>query len=138
VVTANGDDLTDTSDPSRVIMRQIVGSFHEYEKARLVAKLKAARDAKKALTGKCGGRKSYVESNPELVAAKALRATPHVAAQARSRAGRTRLRHPARPPLFGKRRPIDAGRVKGVDVAKQAKPGDSARKVRTARRGTFF
>jgi hypothetical protein len=32
VVTAAGDDLTDTSDPSRVIMRQIVGSFAEYEK----------------------------------------------------------------------------------------------------------
>jgi hypothetical protein len=37
VVTASGNDLTDTSDPSRVMMRQIVGSFAEYEKARLVA-----------------------------------------------------------------------------------------------------
>jgi hypothetical protein len=26
VLTANGDDLTDTSDPSRVMMRQIAGS----------------------------------------------------------------------------------------------------------------
>jgi DNA invertase Pin-like site-specific DNA recombinase len=34
VVTAGGDDLTDTSDPSRVMMRQIAGSFAEYEKAR--------------------------------------------------------------------------------------------------------
>jgi len=75
VVTANGDDLTDTSDPSRVMMRQIAGSFNEYEKARLVAKLKVARDAKKALTGKCGGRKTYMERDPELVtAAKALSA----------------------------------------------------------------
>src|SRR5262249_42512959 len=40
VLTANGDDLTDTSDPSRVMMRQIAGAFAEYEKARLVAKLK--------------------------------------------------------------------------------------------------
>jgi DNA invertase Pin-like site-specific DNA recombinase len=75
VVTANGDDLTDTSDPSRVMMRQIAGSFHEYEKARLVSKLKAARDAKRAETGKCGGRQSYAERDPALVAvAKALRA----------------------------------------------------------------
>ena len=79
VVTAGGDDLTDTSDPSRVMMRQIAGSFAEYEKARLVAKLKAARDAKKAETGKCGGRKTYAESNKALVeAAAALRARPHM------------------------------------------------------------
>lgn len=68
VLTANGDDLTDSSDPSRKMMRQIAGSFAEYEKARLVGKLKAARDRKKAETGKCGGRKSYAEAKPELVA----------------------------------------------------------------------
>jgi DNA invertase Pin-like site-specific DNA recombinase len=74
VLTANGDDLTDSSDPSRKMMRQIAGSFAEYEKARLVGKLKAARDRKKAETGKCGGRKSYAEAKPELVAlAKQLR-----------------------------------------------------------------
>jgi DNA invertase Pin-like site-specific DNA recombinase len=36
VLTANGDDLTDTSDPLRVMMRQIAGSFEQYEKTRLV------------------------------------------------------------------------------------------------------
>ena len=30
------------------MMRQIAGAFHQYEKARLVAKLKAARDRKRA------------------------------------------------------------------------------------------
>src|SRR4030088_36116 len=34
VITANGDDLCDTSDPSRVMMRQIAGAFAQYEKAR--------------------------------------------------------------------------------------------------------
>jgi hypothetical protein len=34
----------------------------------LVAKLKAARDRKRAVTGKCGGRKSYAEARPEVVA----------------------------------------------------------------------
>jgi DNA invertase Pin-like site-specific DNA recombinase len=67
VLTANGDDLTDSSDPSRKMMRQIAGSFAEYEKARLVAKLKAARDRKRAAAGKCEGRKSWAEINPELV-----------------------------------------------------------------------
>jgi hypothetical protein len=37
VITANGDDLTDNSDPSRTMMRQIAGAFMQYEKARLVA-----------------------------------------------------------------------------------------------------
>jgi hypothetical protein len=32
-------------DPARVMMRQIAGAFHEYERARLVAKMKAGRDA---------------------------------------------------------------------------------------------
>jgi DNA invertase Pin-like site-specific DNA recombinase len=68
VLTANGDDLTDSKDPSRKMMRQIAGSFAEYEKARLVAKLKAARDRKREETGKCGGRKSYAEAKPETVA----------------------------------------------------------------------
>ena len=67
VLTASGDDLTDSSDPSRKMMRQIAGAFHEYEKARLVAKLKASRDRKRATAGKCEGRKSWAEINPELV-----------------------------------------------------------------------
>lgn len=68
VLTSGGDDLTDSSDPTRKMMRQIAGTFAEYEKARLVAKLKAARDRKKELTGKCSGRKSYAERDPQLVA----------------------------------------------------------------------
>jgi DNA invertase Pin-like site-specific DNA recombinase len=67
VLTASGDDLTDSSDPSRKMMRQIAGSFAEYEKARLVAKLKAARERKRTASGKCEGRKSWAELNPELV-----------------------------------------------------------------------
>ena len=54
VITANGDYLCDTSDPSRVMMRQIAGAFAQYEKARLVARLRRAREIK----GKMGGRKS--------------------------------------------------------------------------------
>jgi DNA invertase Pin-like site-specific DNA recombinase len=69
VLTASGDDLTDSSDPSRKMMRQIAGSFAEYEKARLVAKLKAARERKRAASPnhKCEGRKSWAEINPALV-----------------------------------------------------------------------
>jgi DNA invertase Pin-like site-specific DNA recombinase len=68
VLTASGDDMTDTSDPSRIMMRQIAGSFAEYEKRRLVAKLRAARERKRAETGRCEGRKTYADIRPEVVA----------------------------------------------------------------------
>ena len=68
VLTATGDDLTTTDDPMKVCMRQMAGAFSQLEKARLVAKLKAARVAKKEATGKCEGRKSYAEAMPETVA----------------------------------------------------------------------
>jgi len=70
VITASGDDLTEATDPSRIMMRQIAGSFAQYEKTRLVRKLREARDRKKAETGKCGGRKSYAEreGGAELIA----------------------------------------------------------------------
>src|SRR6266702_5926104 len=69
VLTASGDDLTDTSDPSRVMMRQIAGSFAQYEKTRLVTKLRGARERIREAAGKCEGRKSYAERDPELVRA---------------------------------------------------------------------
>jgi hypothetical protein len=53
----------------------VLGAIAQFEKASLVAKLKAARDRKIAQGIKCGGRKTYAERSPELVAAaKALRA----------------------------------------------------------------
>ena len=62
------------------MMRQIAGAFHQYEKARLVAKLKAARDRKRKATGaKVEGRKSYAEARPETVAlARQMAAQPHM------------------------------------------------------------
>lgn len=47
--------------PTAVLVRQILGGVAEFEKTTLVAKLKAARERKKAVTGKCGGRKSFAE-----------------------------------------------------------------------------
>jgi DNA invertase Pin-like site-specific DNA recombinase len=74
VLTANGDDLTETDDHMKVAMRQIAGAFSQLEKARLVAKLRAARNRKRAETGKCEGRRSYAEAKPATVAlAKHLR-----------------------------------------------------------------
>jgi DNA invertase Pin-like site-specific DNA recombinase len=69
VLTTSGDDLTDTTDPSRVMMRQIAGSFAQFEKTRLVTKLRGARERIRETQGKCEGRKSYAEHDPELVLA---------------------------------------------------------------------
>ena len=52
LITAGGDDLTASDDPSRKMMRQIAGAFAEYEKARLVGKLKGARDRIRKERGK--------------------------------------------------------------------------------------
>ena len=69
VVTSTGDELTSTDDPMKKAMRQIAGAFAELEKARLVAKLRGARERKRAVQGKCEGRKSLAERSPELAAA---------------------------------------------------------------------
>ena len=50
-------------------MRQMLGAFHQYEKAMIVAKLRGARQRKKAKTGRCEGRKAYGHraGEPEIV-----------------------------------------------------------------------
>jgi DNA invertase Pin-like site-specific DNA recombinase len=58
--------LDDT--PTSKLIRQILGAVSEFDKAMVVAKLKGARDRKRAREGKCEGRKSHAELNPELVA----------------------------------------------------------------------
>jgi hypothetical protein len=52
----------------------VLGAIAQFEKASLVAKLKGARDRRRAITGKCEGRRSHAELHPEVVAdAKRLR-----------------------------------------------------------------
>jgi DNA invertase Pin-like site-specific DNA recombinase len=48
--------FTDPS-PTAEMVRQILGAVSQFEKAGLVAKLKGARDRKRAATGRCEGRK---------------------------------------------------------------------------------
>jgi DNA invertase Pin-like site-specific DNA recombinase len=42
LLTASGDDLTDSDDLGRKMMRQVAGAFMEYERGCLVAKLRGA------------------------------------------------------------------------------------------------
>ena len=68
LIAADSPDAFLDDTPTAVMIRQILGSVSHFEKAMLVAKLRGARDRKKAATGKCGGRKSYQERDAEMVA----------------------------------------------------------------------
>jgi DNA invertase Pin-like site-specific DNA recombinase len=61
ISTMEGADLCG-DDPTRKLIRTIMGGFAEYEKTMIVAKLRAARQRIKAKTGKCEGRKGYRET----------------------------------------------------------------------------
>ena len=75
LVPATAPDFFLEDTPTAVLVRQVLGAIAQFEKASLVAKLKAARDRKIAAGIKCGGRKSFAERSPDLVrAAKALQA----------------------------------------------------------------
>ena len=74
VLTATGDDLTATDDYFKVAMRQIAGAFAQLEKARLVGKLRHARERIRKDRGRCEGRRPLAETHAEAVAlAKRLR-----------------------------------------------------------------
>jgi DNA invertase Pin-like site-specific DNA recombinase len=53
--------------PTSKLIRQILGAVSEFDKAMTVAKLKGARDRMRREKGKCEGRKSYAERDPELI-----------------------------------------------------------------------
>ncbi len=48
-----------SDDPTRILMRQVLGAFFEYERTMIVTKLRGARQRMKAQTGRCEGRKSF-------------------------------------------------------------------------------
>lgn len=60
--------FTDPS-PTAEMVRQILGAVSQFEKAGVVAKLQHARDARRAATGRCEGRRPV----PEAVVAEARR-----------------------------------------------------------------
>jgi DNA invertase Pin-like site-specific DNA recombinase len=47
------------NDPTRKLMRQLMGAVAEYEKAMIVIKLRAARQRSKARNGRCEGAKPF-------------------------------------------------------------------------------
>lgn len=53
------DLVTDDSNPTLKLIRQVIGAVAEFEKSALVLKLRVARDRIRKETGRCEGRKQY-------------------------------------------------------------------------------
>jgi DNA invertase Pin-like site-specific DNA recombinase len=69
LMTAAGENLTDTDDEMRVAFRQMAMTFAQLEKTRLVKKLRVARDRASQKAGRrIEGQKGHTRGNPELVA----------------------------------------------------------------------
>ncbi len=47
------------NDPTRVLMRQLLGAVAQYDKSQIVLKLRGARMRKRAKEGRCEGRKPF-------------------------------------------------------------------------------
>ena len=67
LIAADSPESFVSDTPTAILVRQVLGAVSQFEKAGLVAKLKSARDRIKAETGKCSGRKTYIERNPVMV-----------------------------------------------------------------------
>jgi DNA invertase Pin-like site-specific DNA recombinase len=67
VLTAGGDNLTETQDPMKKFMRQLAGAFAELEKTRIVDKLRHSRERIRKTGRKCEGRKGHHELRPAAV-----------------------------------------------------------------------
>lgn len=52
-------ELTHDSAPSKVLIRQLLQAVSEFEKSSLVAKLRRARERKRAMAGRCEGAKPF-------------------------------------------------------------------------------
>jgi len=60
VAADSGTDLSaGDDDPTRVLIRQVLGAVAQFEKSVIVAKLRAARVRKRRETGRCEGRKPF-------------------------------------------------------------------------------
>ena len=80
LIAADSPDAFLDDTPTSRLIRQVLGSVSEFEKAMLVSKLRGARERKRKRANghKVEGRKSHAEARPEVVAlAKTMRQRLH-------------------------------------------------------------
>ena len=58
IISVTEPDLC-SDDPSRTLMRQMLGAFAQYERSMIVQKLRGARQRIRAKEGRCEGRKPF-------------------------------------------------------------------------------
>jgi DNA invertase Pin-like site-specific DNA recombinase len=58
IIAADAPEQFVDDTPTSVLIRQILGAVAEFDKAMTVAKLRGARERKRAKLGKCEGRKN--------------------------------------------------------------------------------
>ena len=68
LVPTSAPDFFTTDTPTAVLVRQVLGAVSQFEKASLVAKLRAARERKVAAGGRGSGRFTYAQKVPKVVA----------------------------------------------------------------------
>jgi DNA invertase Pin-like site-specific DNA recombinase len=73
LISAAEPDLM-ASDPTRILMRQLMGAVAQYDKSQIVLKLRGARMRKRARDGRCEGRKPYGYYDGEPAALERLKA----------------------------------------------------------------
>lgn len=61
------------SDPTRILMRQLMGAVAQYDKSQIVLKLRGARMRKRATEGRCEGRKPFGRDDAERAAVERMR-----------------------------------------------------------------
>jgi len=68
LVAADDPDAFTADTPTAVLVRQLLGAVSQFERATLVAKLKAARDRRSAAAGRrIEGRPGHAAASPDLV-----------------------------------------------------------------------
>jgi DNA invertase Pin-like site-specific DNA recombinase len=118
LVPASAPDFFLADTPTAVLVRQVLGAISQFEKTSLVAKVRAARDRKKAATGKCEGRKRWSEVKPragghgEAVTPQAAERWAALPARDIHRAGQAWLSQRARPAVRAGFTGVDAKPMK--------------------------
>ena len=74
VLTADGVNLTDETNATGTLVAQLLAAVAQFDRASIVSKLRAARDRKRAATGRCEGPRPFGELPGEAEALTALRA----------------------------------------------------------------
>jgi DNA invertase Pin-like site-specific DNA recombinase len=72
VSVAEPDLMAD--DPTRILMRQLMGAVAQYDKSQIVLKLRSARIRKRAAEVRCEGRKPFGRDDAERAAIERMRA----------------------------------------------------------------